>query len=132
MGNRTVHTRTLTSTTVVSFTHFVTQTLNRHRSQPDKSVFQLGVRLAQASSHSGDIWGCISYILWPQRPTGFCFSVTMLHSFYTGIENIFKRVALEIDGDIPSGYASHSDLLTVMTRSTASRPPVIQRNYTFT
>ena len=28
---------------------------------------------------------------------------TMLHSFYTGIENIFKRVALEIDGDIPSG-----------------------------
>ena len=50
---------------------------------------------------------------------------TMLHSFYTGIENIFKRVALEIDGNIPSGYASHSDLLTAMTRSTASRPPVI-------
>jgi len=50
---------------------------------------------------------------------------TMLHSFYTGIENIFKRIALEIDGDIPSGYASHSDLLTAMTRSTASRPPVI-------
>ena len=23
---------------------------------------------------------------------------TMLHSFYTGVENIFKRVALEIDG----------------------------------
>ena len=50
---------------------------------------------------------------------------TMLHSFYTGIENIFKRVALEIDGDIPSGSASHSDLLTAMTRPTASRPPVI-------
>ena len=50
---------------------------------------------------------------------------TMLHSFYTGVENIFKRVALEIDGDIPSGYASHSDLLTAMTRPTASRPPVI-------
>jgi hypothetical protein len=50
---------------------------------------------------------------------------TMLHSFYTGIENIFKRVALEIDGDIPSGSASHSDLLTAMTRTTPSRPPVI-------
>ena len=50
---------------------------------------------------------------------------TMLHSFYTGIENIFKRIALEIDGAIPSGYASHSDLLTAMTRPTASRPPVI-------
>ena len=52
---------------------------------------------------------------------------TMLHSFYTGIENIFKRVALEIDGDIPSGDASHSDLLTAMTRPTASRPPVISQ-----
>lgn len=50
---------------------------------------------------------------------------TMLHSFYTGVENIFKRIALEIDGDIPSGYTSHSDLLTAMVRSTASRPPVI-------
>jgi hypothetical protein len=50
---------------------------------------------------------------------------TMLHSFYTGVENIFKRVALEIDGDIPSGYASHSDLLTAMTRPTDNRPPMI-------
>jgi hypothetical protein len=50
---------------------------------------------------------------------------TMLHSFYTGIENIFKRIALEIDGNIPSGYASHSELLTAMTQSTANRPPVI-------
>jgi hypothetical protein len=50
---------------------------------------------------------------------------TMLHSFYTGIENIFKRIALEIDGNIPSGFASHSDLLTIMTHSNANRPPVI-------
>jgi hypothetical protein len=49
----------------------------------------------------------------------------MLHSFYTGIENIFKRIALEIDGNIPSGYASHSDLLAAMARSTSNRPPVI-------
>jgi hypothetical protein len=50
---------------------------------------------------------------------------TMLHSFYTGIENIFKRIALGIDGGMPSGYAFHSDLLAVMARSTANRPPVI-------
>lgn len=50
---------------------------------------------------------------------------SMLHSFYTGVENIFKRIALEIDGDIPSGYTSHSDLLTAMVRSTSSRPQVI-------
>jgi hypothetical protein len=56
---------------------------------------------------------------------------TMLHSFYTGIENIFKRVALEIDGDMPSGYASHSGLLTAMTRSTAKRLPVISEELHF-
>jgi hypothetical protein len=50
---------------------------------------------------------------------------TMLHSFYTGIENIFRRIALEIDGSIPSGYASHSELLAVMTQPTGSRPLVI-------
>jgi hypothetical protein len=50
---------------------------------------------------------------------------TMLHSFYTGIENIFRRIALEIDGSIPSGYASHSELLAVMTQPTGSRPSVI-------
>jgi hypothetical protein len=49
----------------------------------------------------------------------------MLHSFYTGVENIFKRIALQIDGDIPSGYASHSDLLTAMSQPTAKRPAVI-------
>jgi hypothetical protein len=49
----------------------------------------------------------------------------MLHSFYTGIENIFKRIALEIDGNLPSGYASHSDLLAAMARSNPNRPPVI-------
>lgn len=50
---------------------------------------------------------------------------TMLHSFYTGIENIFKRIAVEIDGSIPSGYASHSKLLAVMTQITQHRPAVI-------
>ena len=49
---------------------------------------------------------------------------TMLHSFYTGIENIFKRIALEIDGNLPSGISSHSDLLTQMSQPIANRPAV--------
>ena len=52
----------------------------------------------------------------------------MLHSFYTAIENIFKRIALEIDGYLPSGDASHSDLLAAMARSNPNRPPVISEN----
>lgn len=50
---------------------------------------------------------------------------TMLHSFYTGVENILKRIVFHIDGSVPSGYASHSDLLAIVARSTADRPPVI-------
>ncbi len=50
---------------------------------------------------------------------------TMLHSFYNGIENIFKRIALEIDGNVPSGAASHSALLSSMTQSTNNRPSLI-------
>ena len=48
-----------------------------------------------------------------------------LHSFYSGIENIFKQIARDIDGSVPSGMFSHSDLLTVMARPTSSRSAVI-------
>jgi hypothetical protein len=40
----------------------------------------------------------------------------MLHSFYTGVENIFKRVAVEIDSAPPRGEAWHRELLDSMTR----------------
>lgn len=49
----------------------------------------------------------------------------LLHSFYTGVENIFKRIALEIDGSLPAGQKSHSDLLLQMDTQTGKRPPVI-------
>jgi hypothetical protein len=35
----------------------------------------------------------------------------MLHSFYTGIENVMKRIALRIDGGLPEGPAWHTRLL---------------------
>ena len=45
--------------------------------------------------------------------------------FYMGLENIFKRVAQEIDIDEPQGENWHKDLLQQMSRSRASRPSVI-------
>jgi len=48
-----------------------------------------------------------------------------LHSFYTGVENIFKRVAIEIDGVPPRGESWHRDLLDAMTQPTAQRPRCI-------
>ena len=52
----------------------------------------------------------------------------MLHSFYTGIENIFKRIAVEIDGALPASPFWHRDLLAGMTQETASRSPVISED----
>jgi hypothetical protein len=49
----------------------------------------------------------------------------MLHSFYTGIENIFKRVAVEIDGEPPQGEIWHRQLLDRMARPNEKRAAVI-------
>ena len=52
---------------------------------------------------------------------------TMLHSFYTGIENIFKRVAVELDGTMPRGESWHRELLDAMIRPSAARPAVLSK-----
>ena len=49
----------------------------------------------------------------------------MLHSFYTGVENIFKRIAVECDGRAPKGSAWHRALLDGMTEPGPNRPSVI-------
>ena len=49
----------------------------------------------------------------------------MLHAFYGGVENIFRRVAVELDRAPPGGAAWHRALLNAMTRPGAFRPPVI-------
>ena len=49
----------------------------------------------------------------------------LLHSFYTGIESIFKRIALEIDGFLPAGGRSHADLLVQMSSEISVRKPVV-------
>lgn len=40
----------------------------------------------------------------------------MLHSFYTGIENIFKRVCVERGVSLPAGAAWHRELLDSMSK----------------
>ena len=49
----------------------------------------------------------------------------MLLGFYNGIENIFKRVTVELDQDMPQGDGWHKALLEAMTRPSPGRPPVI-------
>ncbi len=49
----------------------------------------------------------------------------MLHWFYSGMENIFKRVAIELGEPLSRGEAWHSSLLEQMTVPGPQRPPVI-------
>jgi hypothetical protein len=49
----------------------------------------------------------------------------MLLGFYNGIENIFKRVTVELDQDMPQGEGWHKVLLERMTREAPPRPAVI-------
>jgi hypothetical protein len=49
----------------------------------------------------------------------------LLHAFYGGIENIFKRVAVVIDESVPSGDSWHRDLLDQVFRATENRPAVL-------
>jgi hypothetical protein len=49
----------------------------------------------------------------------------MLHSFYNGFENIFKRVAAELDGSLPSGEFWHRELMDSMTMPSGERSAVL-------
>jgi len=63
----------------------------------------------------------------PPDTIGLSALAAMLHAFYTGIENIFKRVAVELDGGPPAGEASHRRLLNSMAAASPARPAVISR-----
>ena len=49
----------------------------------------------------------------------------MLHSFYSGIENIFKRATLELGDPMPGGESWHKELLDGMTQATGNRNPIL-------
>ena len=50
-----------------------------------------------------------------------------LHSFYTGIENVFKRVALHTGGALPDGGSWHTQLLDGMARRQENRVAVLSQ-----
>ncbi len=66
----------------------------------------------------------------PGRPdsTQTKAAAVCLHSFYNGIENIFKRVATRVDGGPPTGQFRHADLLDSMSKPTPARPGVLSDN----
>ena len=50
---------------------------------------------------------------------------SMLHSFYNGVENIFKRTALELGDAMPGGDSWHKDLLDRMAEATGNRSALL-------
>lgn len=50
---------------------------------------------------------------------------SVLHSFYTGLENIFTSIAKGIDGDVPGGPQSHRDLLLRIGQANVHRSAVL-------
>lgn len=49
----------------------------------------------------------------------------ILHAFYNGIENLFKRIAMALDGGLPRSPVWHSSLLDGMKCPGVTRPAVI-------
>jgi len=52
----------------------------------------------------------------------------MLHSFYNGVENILKRIAVHSGETLPASTSWHSELLESMAAPGSSRPAVITRD----
>jgi hypothetical protein len=61
----------------------------------------------------------------PPDPIELSALAALLHSFYTGVENLFRRIGIETDGGIAKGEGWHRRLLLQMAEAGANRPPVI-------
>jgi len=71
----------------------------------------------------------------PKEPTfvEIRAAASMVHDFYTGIERIFERIAIRIDGDIPPGPSWHTDLLRRMEKPFGQvRPAIINHRLALT
>jgi len=54
---------------------------------------------------------------------------SILHDFYNGVENIFRRVAEELNGGLPAGEDWHKQLLTDMSLDVKGvRPPLVSED----
>ena len=50
---------------------------------------------------------------------------SLLQSFYNGVENVFKRIVIAVDGGCPRGDAWHNRLLMQVGQATPKRPAVL-------
>ena len=50
---------------------------------------------------------------------------SILHDFYTGIERVFQKIAIELEGDVPKGASWHRDLLDDMALEIREVRPAI-------
>ena len=57
---------------------------------------------------------------------------SILHDFYSGVENLFERIAVNIDGKLPGGKDWHKELLSQMELPLEGiRRAVIRRELAF-
>jgi hypothetical protein len=52
-------------------------------------------------------------------------AASVLHDFYSGIEKIFEKIAIYVDGHFPKGANWHIDLLNQMTKKVKNRREAI-------
>lgn len=71
--------------------------------------------------------GQVKKLLQESGPAEFraAAAATFLVRFYTGIEQIFQRIAQEFDGGLPVGSAWHRDLLMSMAREIPTSRPAL-------
>lgn len=50
-----------------------------------------------------------------------------LYEIYMGMENIFREIARDFDGDMPAGAEWHKALLKQMTETREARPPIVSQ-----
>jgi len=86
------------------------------REKLEQTVEKIRVRLKKIEMISGEDLEDLKVLVAIRLPV-----------FYTGLENIFKRIAREIDMDQPKGRDWHKDLLNQMASPHRMRPPVISR-----
>jgi hypothetical protein len=51
-----------------------------------------------------------------------------LHRFYSGVEQVMKRIANRLDGGTPEGKHWHKELLKQMSRHGEARPPLFSED----
>ncbi|MDD4889580.1 MAG: hypothetical protein PHU85_06585 [Phycisphaerae bacterium] len=88
---------------------------------------QIEVELEELEELAGVVQPLVQKLLEGGSPSIFEVMAmgAVLHSFYNGLENAFKRALKEFKEPMPQGESWHQELLRAATRPGPSRPVVI-------